>query len=160
MLLLDKIGYCECWGDEPLRDLLELLEFFNKQHKPLNQNMCDSNPKVSGLSYLVSGMCEELGWVEHGVSMRFGWLTEDGKKALVELRQIVKDLEGDTVYENIEQIPDVELTVCSHEKLVKKSEIVMTWCNCDEQCSSYDEIEEEYMECENCGQRIDTGDVV
>lgn len=67
---------CGCAGDEAMSILVAELEKLERQEY-------SDTPEREALRILF----DSLGWLEHGVSARAGWITPAGSSALHELRE-------------------------------------------------------------------------
>lgn len=73
-----KAGFCGCGEHEALdRWMLAYLDQRAQDHL--------LGPDIEGLDaktvVLLAFLADKLGWTEHGTSMRFAWLTDEGVKA-------------------------------------------------------------------------------
>lgn len=79
--LFDAFGACGCTDQKELRaTLVKLLQWLlDIQGDRVWWNKLFPEP---GQFYLVMGMLEKLELAEHGISVRYAWLTDDGKRLL------------------------------------------------------------------------------
>ena len=61
----------------------------DEDYPPMLGDVPDNPLGWAFLSYL-----DELGWTEHGVSIRVGWLTDVGKQVLDDLEEAGTEIEG------------------------------------------------------------------
>ncbi|MHA1360786.1 MAG: hypothetical protein ACTSRC_21905 [Candidatus Helarchaeota archaeon] len=83
--LYNELGACGCSEiDEMLKTLLKFLEWAN--------NIGGSKPEYKyvvddiGAFYFIAGRLTDAGLIEHGVSIRYSWLTDKGERLLNALR--------------------------------------------------------------------------
>lgn len=82
-------GVCGCSEIKPIcKTLVKILEWANADID--NRLRYDSLFDDVGIFYLLLGMCDQAGLIEHGVSIRHPWLTEEGKVLLSDLRSLIE----------------------------------------------------------------------
>jgi hypothetical protein len=82
--LLNAFDACGCSELDKMREtLIRLLEWHNSEI----DKRCDYSDLYTedGIFYLLAGRLDFLGLSEHGGSIRYPWLTENGKKFLFAL---------------------------------------------------------------------------
>lgn len=91
----NNFGACGCSElDEMLATVTSLLAWHDEpmEKRPRYNELYDGN---TGIFYLLAGLLDNLGLVEHGYSIRNPWLTVEGMDLLEALRK--------TSYEEIEE---------------------------------------------------------
>lgn len=94
--LYNAWGNCGCSETaEMVKSLLRLLDWMGGDKETRYEALY---PEV-GTFYLLAGRLDDLGLTEHGASIRFPWLTEDGKRLLAALKstdpESIEDAQGE-----------------------------------------------------------------
>lgn len=90
-LLIGVFGCCGCAEAEPVfKIMLSILVYFNdkKTYKEITADILNGD---LGAYYIATGILDRQGLIEHGVAIRYCWLTEKGKQILDLLKGIFKD---------------------------------------------------------------------
>lgn len=83
--MYNALGKCGCSEtDEMITSLRKLLEWVGSD----GAIQYDALYPEIGVFYLLAGRLDDLGLIEHGISIRFPWLTDDGKRLLDALKTI------------------------------------------------------------------------
>lgn len=79
---ISYLGLCSCANFKVIeKDIILLLKYFNTEDKDLEKILKEIGETTF---YLLSNKMDDFTLIEHGVSIRFGWLTEYGKQLLKE----------------------------------------------------------------------------
>jgi len=78
----NHLGACGCSElDEMISTIKRVLEW-HKTDIPKRDSYISVFPEELGIFYIIVGLLDNLDLVEHGTSIRWGWLTNDGKRLL------------------------------------------------------------------------------
>lgn len=92
-LCYEGFGLCGCaeFGSA-VEEILGLLNWCGERERPSYATLYYGN---AGVYYLLAGTLDRLGLIEHGVSIRYPWLTPKGEALLRALQVMsIKDIEG------------------------------------------------------------------
>jgi len=93
--LQDAFGLCGCSEfDEVKAVLLGFLRWAKIGPAEGRRQFSSLYPQL-GMFYIVAGILDEHGLIEHGTAIRHPWITESGKRLLADLEEIDLDLAFD-----------------------------------------------------------------
>src|SRR5687767_11617207 len=83
--LYNNFGLCGCSElDEVLTAIVKILEWHEDKKEVKYSELYWEG---AGVFYLLAGRLDDLALAEHGTSIRYPWLTDDGKRLLAALRE-------------------------------------------------------------------------
>lgn len=100
--LYTELGFCGCTEFRPaILRLIELLKWVKQK----NEIRYDKLYNSAGIYYLLVHSLDQVGLIEHGVSIRFPWLTDKGEELLAALQNFsIEEIEdADDLYEDDEK---------------------------------------------------------
>ena len=85
-VLQSKFPYCGCFEeDEVIKSIIKLLKWCQEDIK--SRISYDKLYEEVGVFYILAGLLTDIDFIEHGTSVRYPWLTEEGKKFLKALSE-------------------------------------------------------------------------
>ena len=98
--LYEHFFWCGCFeSDSAIDEILKILKWASADFA----SKCDYDELFNskGVYYLIIGICDKAGLVDHGISCRCAFITDKGKDVLTSINKYHDDLFDDEFYENV-----------------------------------------------------------